>query len=534
MRILFFFAILVLAVGLPGSAQARWLEASSDHFVVYADDSEKDLRAFTQQLERYDAAMGFLFNDRAAKPSPSNRVTIYVVKNERDVRKLLGNGAKNVAGFYVPRAGASVAFVPKIDVQSRETDRSMLILLHEYAHHFLISNSSFPMPAWMSEGAAEFYASASFNKDGGVSLGRPAQHRAYELYNDGGLTVEQILSTPRNDRSRSFNAFYGKSWLLYHYLMLSGDRTGQIRKYGQALRNGLPLRDAAVEAFGDLDQLEKDVGKYLSRRRMNVIQLSGEKIDIGPVQIRTLGNGEADMMPVRITSTSGVTREQALELLSDAREIAADYPGDAAVLAALAEAEFDAGFDDRAIAAADGALAIDPKRVNAYVQKGYAMFRKAENADDREAAFAEAVKPFVALNKIENDHPLPLIYFYRSYMERGAKPSELAVRGLDWASQLARFDLGLRFMLARQDLLDRDFARARANLIPVAYNPHGGALASQARAVLDALEKIGDPEQLARMMAASPETDMQTGGDREGENGEEDGETGDALSSTPR
>ena len=126
------------------------------------------------------------------------------------------------------------------------------------------------------------------------------------------------------------------------------------------------------------------------------------------------------------------------------------------------------------------------------------------------------------------------IYFYRSYMERGAKPSELAVRGLDWASQLARFDLGLRFMLARQDLLDRDFARARANLIPVAYNPHGGGLASQARAVLDALEKIGDPEQLARMMEASPETEIQTGGDREGENGEEDGETGDALSSTPR
>ena len=38
-------AALVLLLA-PATAQAEWLEASSAHFVVYADDSERDVRKF--------------------------------------------------------------------------------------------------------------------------------------------------------------------------------------------------------------------------------------------------------------------------------------------------------------------------------------------------------------------------------------------------------------------------------------------------------------------------------------------------------
>jgi hypothetical protein len=47
----------------------------------------------------------------------------------------------------------------------------MTVLLHEYAHHFLISNSGFPDPRWVGEGAAEFFSSVKFND------GRRIEHR---------------------------------------------------------------------------------------------------------------------------------------------------------------------------------------------------------------------------------------------------------------------------------------------------------------------------------------------------------------------
>jgi Flp pilus assembly protein TadD len=85
------------------------------------------------------------------------------------------------------------------------------------------------------------------------------------------------------------------------------------------------------------------------------------------------------MMPTIMESKVGVSDEEAKTLVVTARKVAASHPTDAVVLAALSEAEFDAGNDDAAIAAADAALAIDPKQIDAHIQKGYALARKAKD-----------------------------------------------------------------------------------------------------------------------------------------------------------
>jgi tetratricopeptide (TPR) repeat protein len=187
-----------------------------------------------------------------------------------------------------------------------------------------------------------------------------------------------------------------------------------------------------------------------------------------------------------------------------------------AVLTALAEAEYDAGNDAEAIAAADAALALDPAQVNAYVQKGYALFRRAAAAgeDERTAAYRAAIAPFVALNKIENDHPLPLVYFYRSFAERGAEPPDLAVHGLERAAELAPFDLGLRLNLAAQQIEAGNLDAARSNLVPVAYHPHGGGLAGPARQVIERIDAGGEPaatELLALLRLPTPDAGAAAG-----------------------
>lgn len=493
-----FWTALLLALAISSPASAKWFEASSDHFVIYADDSEKDIRRFAENLERYHSAMEFLTGRDLETPSPSSRVTIFVVGDQRDVRRLAGGNSKNIAGFYVPRASGSIAFVQDIRFKSGYPDFSTVILLHEYAHHFLMSSSRYGMPRWFNEGAAEFYAATTFKSDGGVMIGRPAQHRANDFTYADKVSVEELLDEElyEKNKGKRYDAFYAQSWLLYHYMTFTPERAGQMRDYQLALFNGTPPPKAAREAFGDMDQLQKDLRSYLRQRRMFFVNLTPDKLSIGPVTVRELPKGEAEMMDVRIRSQRGVNREQAEELLIEAREIAAYYPNDPGAQTVLAEAEYDAGNNAEAIAAADRALAADPTRANAYVQKGYALFRMAEDAEpaDRDAAYGRAMAAFSKLNRIENDHPLPLIYYYRSYTQRGKEPPENARHALERAAQLAPFDHNLAMQAAFMQAMEGKIKLATLTLKPVAANPHGGRRAEHAQNLITAMADATEGE----------------------------------------
>ena len=516
-------AFLLSMLMMPVAAQAKWLEASSDHFLIYADDTPKSVQQFSDQLERFHQAMRLVLPSPAEKPSPSNRVTIYVVKDERAVRKLQRDGSRFTYAFYRARAGFSYAIVPRVSTGTGQLDMPMIALLHEYAHHFLLSSSSHAWPRWLSEGSAEFFASARFSGDGKVSVGMPAAHRAAELLYATDVTAEELLDPDRykGANRKSFDAYYGKSWLLYHYLTFSPERKDQFTQYIKLVWGGKSSAEAARTAFGDLAQLERELEKYLAKRFMTAFEFPADRLKPGPIAIRELRAGEVAIMPVRIQSKNGVTRDEALALLPEAQAVAARFPTDPVVLAALAEAEYDAGNDDSAIKAADAALAIDGRQVDGYVQKGFALFRKAADADDRTAAYRAARVPFLELNALENDHPLPLVYFYMSFGRDGRKPTENAVHGLERAVELAPFDMGLRMMLVTQQIRDKRYAHAKVNLAPVAFNPHGGGGASMAQKLLDRLNSADldtlDPDKLmADLNAAQAKEGEDAGGDKPG------------------
>jgi hypothetical protein len=484
----------------PGAAHAEWMEAQSPHFVVYADEKASEIREFSEQLERFNSAMALVTGVADEAPSPSNRVTVYVVSNQRDVQRLLGGGAatRYVGGFYMPRAGGPLAFVPKVHTSDKTIDQSMIILLHEYGHHFQLSNSTFPPPRWLGEGQAEFFSSARFGADGGVTLGLPNTLRYGELVYARNVTVEELVDPDLYEKKNTqlgTDSFYGKSWALYHYLVFEPSRRGQLHRYLQLLAAGQHSREAAEAAFGDLRQLDRDLDAYIRRPKLLSMVLKPQAVSIGRIDVRPLRPGEAAMMPVRMRSRRGVTAEQAKEVVEDARKIAARYPTDPVVLAALSEAEVDAGNDQQAVAAADAALALDPKQVRAYIEKGYALFREAAKAEgDKAAAYQKAVAPFVALNKLENDNPLPLIYYYRSFADRGAKPPAQAVLGLRRAAELAPYDLDLRLNLAEYDIGAGDYADARNNLVPIAYEPHGSSLSAGARKLIERIDSGSPPD----------------------------------------
>lgn len=490
----------ILISMLPTAAQAKWMEASSQHFLIYADDQQQNLQEFSEQLERFHAAVTVLLGVPNMTPSPSNRVTIYILKNDSQVRKLAGDGSKFLYAFYIPRAGQSLAIVPHVNATRGELPFSMIALLHEYTHHITFMTSTAALPVWVVEGSAEFFAAAKFDADGAVRLGRPASHRVGELRYANEVALKDLFNPnmERRAKQRDYDSFYGRSWLLYHYLTFSKERQGQLRAYLDQIDKGIEPLDAAQKSFGDFKKLDDDLDTYFNKKALMTLRIVPADLKIGPVAIREVSAGEAAIMPIRIRSRRGVDREQALALLPEARKIAADFPADPVILSALAEAEHDAGNYDGAIKAADAALAIDPKNVDAYVQKGYALFAKARKADDKAAAYRAARLPFVELNKIENDHPLPLFFYYLSFSEQGLKPNAAALAGLRRAVELAPFDPELRGTLALQAIRDGDKAEAIWSLKPIAYNPHGGKSAEMAKTLIERLQKGEKIEDLVK------------------------------------
>jgi hypothetical protein len=389
------------------TAHAEWLEASGDHFVIYGDQNEKAIREFADRLERFHSGMSVFLRKPQAKPSPSNRVTVYVVTNEAKVRQVVGAKDQYVAGIYLPRAGASIAIVPKLRGARSQYDMSgETILYHEYAHHFMWTLTSRTFPRWFIEGFAEYFASVKFKSGGSIVFGVPATHRAAELAYSRDVPIRTLLEFDggAGEKKNGHDSFYGQSWVLFHYLQTAPERAGQLQKYQQLLATGDTALEAAEGAFGDLDQLEKDMLTFIERSKVTTFVVNPQALKTGTVRA-----------------------------LKDVRSW------------------------------------------------------------------------WVKANKVENDHPIPLVQYYLSFVEPGEKPTKAAIEGLMWAMQLAPFDSSVRWLVANQMILDDRYAEAANVLAPLAYSPHPGEHTDQARRLLEEVEAK------ARGSAAQPEESPSAG-----------------------
>lgn len=482
--------IAVAALSWPGLAQAEWHEASSKHFVIYSDDKPERLQLFATRLEKFDQAVRFARSMQDNPPGPGNRLTVFVVSGVSQVQKLSQTKDKDIAGFYTGRATGSLAFVPKRVGDGSKFDLdSETVFFHEYAHHLMMQELSRPYPEWLIEGFAEFMSTAMFNKDGSVGLGTPALHRAYTLMYGARFPIDRMLAGNYGKLDPELTAsFYAYGWLLAHYLTFEPKRRGQLDTYLNGIAKGDEALKAAEAAFGDLGQLERDVSGYLNRRKMSYVHVPAERAQPGTINVRQLSEGEAAILPLRMQSKRGVDEKSAAPLASQIRVIGSKYPNDPLVQVTVAEAELDAGNLDAAWAAAGLALKSDPKSTEAMIFKGRVMMERAEKSGS-DPEWKEARRWLLAANKIDTEDPEPLMLFYKSYVRQGERPTANAIAALHYASRLAPQDGGLRMNSAMAYLNERKLDDARLEIAPIAYDPHGGSFAAEARRLLDLMAK---------------------------------------------
>ncbi|MFA5964118.1 MAG: hypothetical protein WC804_08885 [Sphingomonas sp.] len=481
--------IAVLAILVATPAVAEWRQVRTGHFLLTIDGSEEAAREFATRLERFDAALRRLYNvadnpDQRARP-----INIYALRMDQFMQSC--GCSYGTLGFYDPRAEGSIIYamyLPDVDRKAKTGGwSSQVLLLHEYSHHFMFSNFPIAYPFWFSEGFAEFNATATFEADGSVIIGAPANYRA-EALRDERISIKKLLDPEHFGYVANVDLLYGRGWLLTHYLILDPHRSGQLSTYLTAMNNGAASMAAAQSAFGDLKALDAELDAY-QRGRLGAPLRISPTAALGDVTVTTLSPGQGEMMAVHLLAMRGIAKDYRLGPALKAAKIARRYPDDAVVQEQSAELQFLAGRLDEAEAAVDRALALQPGMIDALDRKGLIALRRAADAKASDPAVWTAARGwFLKANHLDPNRVMPLYLYYTSFTTAKAKPTPGAIKALMRAEVLAPESTGIRMALARQMLLDDRAPAARDLLQPIAFAPHSPRDHNVQRQIIDLID----------------------------------------------
>lgn len=475
MRFSLFLSAAALAFAAP--ANAAWQQASSKHFIIYGDMPAEEMKAYAEKLEKFDAAARLIRSMRDPLVGDGNRVQVLVVPSMLDVNRLIGQPGSTILGYYVGEvAGPYIVTPRKIrrmrDLSTQDPDTTFF---HEYTHHLQLQSTNKPMPAWLSEGFAEFLSDPIFGEDGSIGLGTPVKDRAEQLFQARWAPLGDLLAGDafRLAQAGFWHQNYAQGWLLNHYLAFEPSRKGQIDAYVKRIEAGENPLAAARAAFGDIGKLENELLEYRRIKKMPYLKVETSKLKVAPVTVTTLPQGASEVMPYRIHAKTGYKSATKSHVLGKVREIAKRYPNEPLVLRTLAQAEFDSENYDQAESAADAALKLEPKATEGLIYKGRAYLGRGKKSQSAEQ-FKEARRWFMAANKVDPEDPEPLYLYYRTYTEGHTPAPANALEAAKYAVILAPRDFDIAEELTVEFLRQNKMKEAAETIKPIAYLPHYG------------------------------------------------------------
>jgi tetratricopeptide (TPR) repeat protein len=499
------------SIAMTAPAAAAWQEARSPHFLIYADEPAAELQGYAERLDLFDKAVRTVRDMSDPPLNDPDKVTVFVVPTLEHIEKLAGGSG--VAGFYLARASGSVAFVPRVaGTRGDEFDLDPdAIFFHEYSHHLQLQTADVALPPWVSEGFAEFFARTNLRPDGSVVIGVPPAYRAWSLFEYNSLSLRRMLGADTHLSDTDVEGIYSRGWLLTHYLTFNRTRKGQLEKYIASIQQGVPPLNAAQLAFGDLDGLANEIDGYVRNKKLPTVVLTGLTVPRSAIRVRQLSPAQGAMMWIHIRTEAGATHKTAGDIASDARSVAAKYPGEPFVQTCLAQAEYDAKNYSAAEAAADRALALDPQGLSALVAKGKAELQLARQSPGN-ARWSEIRKLFIRANKIDSEAPEPLALFYQSYAMAGEPPTKNALDALTYALTLVPQDPKLRLIVVHELLAQSDTQAARRYFAAFAYEPHATSRVREAAAdAMTAMEQGRKAEALKDVAQIQEQLDKDDG-----------------------
>ncbi|MGL6043968.1 MAG: DUF1570 domain-containing protein [Sandaracinobacteroides sp.] len=469
-----------LFLSLPAQLLAAWQSAETAHFRIHADLPTEDLAARAEVLEGFHALL--VRATGRSLPDGAPPLDVFLVKSLEDASPWRGISA-GIAGFYRADSGRISAFALAGGSGKPGGLTSQQLLLHEYAHHFLLGSGRFAYPAWYVEGFAEYFSTATF-AEGRVTYGLPAETRAIALAQGQWLPLDRLLARdPRLARGSSAAMFYAQSWVLTHYLFRTPGMRDKLAAYLRAQASG----EDPVSAFRRI--IDPDLAGFQQKLRRHAAA------GIGPGEMSVVGSSPTvDVQPLPASAGALLLRKAALEhgavptgtgaqsrgtALAEIRSLAAGYPDDAFAGRTVALAELQLGRPEAAGRLLDAELALAPRDAELLRWRAQAA-RAARTAEGSAEARRFLVRSYSA-----DPADWRTLHAYARLYRRTADPMPdevmpILLKAYALAPQVTEIVLDTALALSNAGRLDE----AASVLEPLAFAPHGGPASELAQRML--------------------------------------------------
>lgn len=491
--------VLFCALATPALANdGRWRRAESEHFVVFSDGSENGLREATQTLEDFHVALEALTNTAGTEDS-TFKLEVYLLEDSSSLRVVRPGTGPNVGGFYRTSAEHMAAFLVynnNFDVDARE------ILMHEYAHHFMLHRFPAAYPRWYTEGWAELVSTTEIT-DRRAIIGTPSDRLAMLVQVNGGgiamrtprtqftvtlLPIEQLLAPERSERI-DVGLFYSTSWLAASIIANRPELAQGLTNYVRALGEGGDPIDSFQPAFGMTpDQFQETMREYIRGSTRAV----GVTLPASPaaVQITRLPASMDDLLlrVARIKLESGLDEERA-ELVEVVNRVATRYPNDPSAIKAAARIALLSNDTARARALLEPLTGAESTDAEALLLLGQSYYSEAAREGQDPAVSAEAVRNarrHWARGFRANPDYFPILFLYANSFSGGPAPMtadqlDVMARALYLAPQAD----DIRFAYAEATLRAGRREEAAETLRPLLHSPHDEEAQTRARTLFE-------------------------------------------------
>lgn len=498
-----------LALGLLGlitmaatDARAEWRKAESERFIVYSEGDPGQLIRFTQKLETFDRLLRWRMGLPVDEAAP-RKLPIYLVDSGGLGRVRPGIG-DNVAGFYAARDEDIFA----VALRGGMGDD---VLLHEYAHHFMMQNFAYSYPAWFIEGFAEYFMTADIT-DERIIVGKYNTNRASWLRNSTWVTMNDLLAKRSGEVRRRNETYYPLAWLLTHWFMGREERGPMLNAYLLDVGAGGDPVEAMQRATG----MSNAELRGTLRRYMSEIPYYEVKNFFPPVAVTVtdLPRSADDflLMTLRLT---GVPENRSESTLAEVRSLARRHPDDPDAMVALGHAEIHLGDRDAGEAVLNRLLASHPDHIAGLQFLATSKLERAEEPGADVRALRTEARGLLA-RAYQLDDANYRTFMLLSKVREGSTryPDENDIVTGELALQLAPQLPTVRIKMAEIYLASGRREDAIRTIEPLANSPHGGEMAEAAQALLDRARGLSEAEAQAEEAAAdsvSTESDGEAG-----------------------
>jgi hypothetical protein len=483
---LFRWVVVLLLAVLPTPLLAQWQVAETAHFRLHGAVAPDLLVERAALLEDFHALM--VRATGRSLPPDAPRLDVFLVDRIEDLppRQMLPPGA---AGYYLADSGR-ISAVALADPRGgpRALSASEL-LLHEYAHHFMLGAGSFAYPAWYVEGFAEYFATADFASHE-IRLGQASSARRHALESGKWLPMERLLArSPSISGGQDAAMFYAQSWLLTHYMFRAPGQRKPLAAYLKAYAAGAdPVEAFRTHIDPDLIGFERRMRRYLGSEATST-RFDRPEGTPANVRLNALSPEASRLLPLLVAlEHAGIGPSGALSIdaLRDAVGETGSTAQDPMARRTLALAELEAGNVAAAVPLLDGLLAETPDDPDLLRWRAQAA-RARKTAEGNAAALAFLGR---ALAVAPSDWRVLHAYARAQRLPGGGLPNnalEALLKAHRLAPQVSEIVLDTALALSQAGRMPE----AVQVLEPLAWAPHGGPAAGIAQRML-ARARAGD------------------------------------------